>query len=203
MTASDSNRTKEELSKCILKTASQLFKEHGVEAVSMHQIAKCAGVGQGTLYRRFANKADLCYGMMKDNFDQLQFEINQFLQGASDESFYNRIKGIISILIQFLDGKSHMLGVIQAEQLMERNKADFCESPPYLFMHGLLSGLLEEARRGKELKPDADSGFIAHTYIAMLSPHIYRHLVQSKGYTKDAVFETFCATYVDPLFNKN
>ena len=201
MTPSDSNRTKEELSKCILRAATELFHEYGVEAVSMHQIAKCAGVGQGTLYRRFANKADLCFGMLKDNFDQLRFEMNQFLQGALQETSYNRIKGIIAILIDFLDSTSHMLGVIHAHHSVERNKADFFESPPYLYMHGLLSELLEEAR-GKEIIADADAEFIAHTLIAMLSPHTYLHLLRVKGYTKETFFDSFCTAYLNPLFNQ-
>jgi AcrR family transcriptional regulator len=43
----------------ILLAARDVFAEHGYEA-SMEQIAARSGVGIGTLYRRFPNKADLC-----------------------------------------------------------------------------------------------------------------------------------------------
>ncbi|MFI6843100.1 TetR/AcrR family transcriptional regulator [Kitasatospora sp. NBC_00085] len=43
----------------VLEAAARLFAEHGVEAVSMDQVAAEAGVGKGTLFRRFGDKAGL------------------------------------------------------------------------------------------------------------------------------------------------
>jgi AcrR family transcriptional regulator len=43
----------------ILEAAEVLFAERGVAAVSMDDIAAAAGVGKGTLYRRFGDKAGL------------------------------------------------------------------------------------------------------------------------------------------------
>jgi AcrR family transcriptional regulator len=43
----------------ILLAAHEVFAEHGYEA-SMEQVAARAGVGVGTLYRRFPTKFDLC-----------------------------------------------------------------------------------------------------------------------------------------------
>ncbi|MER7754217.1 helix-turn-helix domain-containing protein [Kitasatospora sp. NPDC097643] len=43
----------------VLEAAARLFAEHGVAAVSMDQVAAEAGVGKGTLFRRFGSKAGL------------------------------------------------------------------------------------------------------------------------------------------------
>jgi AcrR family transcriptional regulator len=48
----------------ILDAAARLFAEHGVEAVSMDQVAAAAGVGKGTLFRRFGDKAGLASALL-------------------------------------------------------------------------------------------------------------------------------------------
>jgi AcrR family transcriptional regulator len=42
-----------------METAARLFAEHGYEGTSMDQVAAAAGAGKQSLYRRYANKADL------------------------------------------------------------------------------------------------------------------------------------------------
>lgn len=48
----------------ILDAAARLFAECGVEAVSMDQVAATAGVGKGTLFRRFGDKAGLAAALL-------------------------------------------------------------------------------------------------------------------------------------------
>lgn len=48
----------------ILDAAGRLFTEHGVDAVSMDQVATAAGVGKGTLFRRFGDKAGLAAALL-------------------------------------------------------------------------------------------------------------------------------------------
>ncbi|SFI71270.1 DNA-binding transcriptional regulator, AcrR family [Amycolatopsis regifaucium] len=48
----------------ILDAAASLFAEHGVDAVSMDQVAAAAGVGKGTLFRRFGDKAGLAASLL-------------------------------------------------------------------------------------------------------------------------------------------
>ncbi|WP_371495845.1 TetR/AcrR family transcriptional regulator [Kitasatospora sp. NBC_00374] len=48
----------------VLEAAGRLFAEHGVEAVSMDQVAAAAGVGKGTLFRRFGDKSGLAAALL-------------------------------------------------------------------------------------------------------------------------------------------
>ncbi len=56
----------------LLQTARDLFEQRGVEAVSMSAIAEAAGVGKGTLYRNFENKAQLCHALLDEEMLALQ-----------------------------------------------------------------------------------------------------------------------------------
>ncbi|MDN3239622.1 TetR/AcrR family transcriptional regulator [Glycomyces tritici] len=48
----------------ILDAAARLFADQGVEAVSMDKVAAAAGVGKGTLFRRFGDKAGLAAALL-------------------------------------------------------------------------------------------------------------------------------------------
>jgi AcrR family transcriptional regulator len=48
----------------VLRAAARLFAEHGVAGVSMDQIAAAAGVGKGTLFRRFGDKSGLAAALL-------------------------------------------------------------------------------------------------------------------------------------------
>ncbi|GCE01652.1 TetR/AcrR family transcriptional regulator [Embleya hyalina] len=56
----------------ILEAAAALFAEHGVESVSMDQIATAAGVGKGTLFRRFGDKSGLATALLDTRERALQ-----------------------------------------------------------------------------------------------------------------------------------
>jgi AcrR family transcriptional regulator len=55
-----------------LAAAEQLFAARGAAAVSMDDIAASAGVGKGTLYRRFGDKSGLAAALLDDRESRLQ-----------------------------------------------------------------------------------------------------------------------------------
>ncbi len=56
----------------VLAAAARLYAAHGPEQVSMDAIAEAAGVGKGTLYRRFADKAALAAALLDARETELQ-----------------------------------------------------------------------------------------------------------------------------------
>jgi len=54
----------------ILKAASEVFTERGLE-VSLDEVARHAGVGVGTVYRRFRTKEDLVEALFVDRVEEL------------------------------------------------------------------------------------------------------------------------------------
>jgi AcrR family transcriptional regulator len=54
----------------ILRAASQVFTEFGLE-VSLDEVARHAGVGVGTVYRRFRTKEDLVAALFEDRVDAI------------------------------------------------------------------------------------------------------------------------------------
>lgn len=56
----------------VLAAAEELFARHGPECVSMEAIAAAAGVGKGTLFRRFGDRAGLAHALLDDRERRLQ-----------------------------------------------------------------------------------------------------------------------------------
>lgn len=59
----------------VLAAAERLFAEHGVPGVTMDDIAAAAGVGKGTLYRRFVDKGGLAVALLDQRERELQQQI--------------------------------------------------------------------------------------------------------------------------------
>jgi AcrR family transcriptional regulator len=59
----------------VLAAAGELFAARGVAAVSMDDVAAAAGVGKGTLYRRFGDKSGLAAALLDERESQLQREL--------------------------------------------------------------------------------------------------------------------------------
>ena len=58
----------------VLEAAERLFARAGVERVTMQAVAKEAGVGVGTLYRGFGDKAGLAMALLGERERERQFQ---------------------------------------------------------------------------------------------------------------------------------
>ncbi|WP_189238006.1 TetR/AcrR family transcriptional regulator [Planomonospora parontospora] len=56
----------------VLSAAARLFRERGVDGVSMDAVAAEAGVGKGTLFRRFGDKSGLAAALLDERERELQ-----------------------------------------------------------------------------------------------------------------------------------
>jgi len=189
----------DDLSKEIMRTAQQLFDRDGVEAVSMHKIAKTLGIGQGTLYRRYPNKSTLCFCLMKRKFEQFRDEVSQFLVEQSER--LSEKERLTVVMGKFLDRTHHDLQWIRA--LMHTEKLeDACmnlfEMPPFVFIRETVQTLLEEALAGKRLLP-IDPFFASSMLASSLRPELVLYL-QDQGYSANEITEHYITTFIWPLF---
>ena len=59
----------------ILAAASELVQLHGIDGVSMDDVARAACVGTGTLYRRFGDRAGLALALLDEHTKEFQDEL--------------------------------------------------------------------------------------------------------------------------------
>jgi AcrR family transcriptional regulator len=90
----------------ILKAASEAFNERGLE-VSLDEIARYAGVGVGTVYRRFRTKEDLVEALFVDRIDSIAAIAERAIQAPDPWS------GLVSFMEQMAGMLAGDLGLRQ------------------------------------------------------------------------------------------
>lgn len=178
----------------ILQTAQALFNQHGVHPVSMHQIAKTAGIGQATLYRRYAHKGDLCSDMLQDYGHQLMNQVNAYLQENRQATAVERLDGIVNLWIDAIEEKSDLIVEMESKTNCDDNRGNFFHSPLYAFFRDRMSELIQEII-GTNSNFPAHSDLTAHAIICSMSPIGYFHLKRQKGYTIEQMKQGFRQLY--------
>ena len=70
----------------VARVALELFADRGYEQTSMEDIARAAGVGRKSLYRHFANKADLVWGGMEPVVEAVERALGASAPAAASPS---------------------------------------------------------------------------------------------------------------------
>lgn len=177
----------------ILNTAQKLFEQHGVEKVSMNQIAIEAKVGSGTLYRRYRNKGELCLDLIKDSLDLFFDDIESYLLKNKADPPQQKLKNILSLFIRFREKKAQLLTGVEDSQSTNPLKS-WTRSPIYDELHQLLVGLFDEMTKSEMNHPH--NVFKADLVLMALSRNSYSFQKHIRGYSPEEILEMVCSTFI-------
>ncbi|MCY8910784.1 TetR/AcrR family transcriptional regulator [Bacillus atrophaeus] len=178
----------------ILESAKELFIEHGVETVNMHQIAKMAGVGQATLYRRYTEKGDICIEVVREECQPLFEEIDSYLDQTSEETALERLYQVIMKFIAFLEKRVPWLCSVSRASSGYRP----FQSPLYQWMRITCRRLLQEAVDTGEASA-VDVPYTVETLMATLF-NIDFHL-KDQGFSTEQILQGLQRIFIDGLKN--
>jgi len=82
----------------ILAAARAVFAESGYEAAAMSEIARRAGVVEGTIYKHFESKRDLLYRVMREFYESLIVDVESGLRAVRGTA--NRLRFIVGRHLQ-------------------------------------------------------------------------------------------------------
>ncbi|MFI9816450.1 TetR/AcrR family transcriptional regulator [Saccharothrix variisporea] len=157
----------------VLAAAEKVFAEAGgADGVTMEDIAKAAGVGRATLYRRYPDTASIAQALLDEHESEIQAGI---LSGPPPLGVgalpHERLAAFYRALVGLLERHLHL--VLGAETGQARYRTGV-----YAFWRRHVEVLLEEAGAPKEL---------ADTLMAPLAPEVYRYQRQTRGLTPEQV----------------
>jgi AcrR family transcriptional regulator len=157
----------------VLCAAARLFAEQGVENVSMDAVAAAAGVGKGTLFRRFGDRANLAGAVLGDHEARLQ---DQIIRGPAPlgpgAPPIERLKAFGTAYLAFLDAYAMLKIAAEAGHPAARYGRG-----PFQFYRTHVVMLVREAL------PEADAEYLADVLLAPLAADffIYQRNVRERS----------------------
>ncbi|MFD5829691.1 TetR/AcrR family transcriptional regulator [Lentzea sp. NPDC060358] len=160
----------------LLDAAARLAGERGAAAITMETVAAAAGVGKGTVSRRFGDRNGLLQALLDRSERQFQ---EAFLSGPAplgpDADAATRLRAFGPALLRH--EHAHRDLYLAAEPSPERRFT----VPARQLRHRHVVVLLRAAL------PDADAGLVAHTLLSAVDVVLVDHLVHQEGVPLDRV----------------
>lgn len=150
----------------ILAAAQRLFARDGIANVSLDAIAAEAGVGKGTVFRRFKHKAGLAAALLGERERQLQRAI---LSGPAPlgpgAGARERLRAFVDAYLDFVESNLELLLLLETAHPQARYEAG-----SYVLWHRHVAILVGE------IEPAWDAEVVAHALLAPLAAELYRQL---------------------------
>lgn len=158
----------------VLAAAAEVFTERGLDA-TLDEVAKAAGVGVGTVYRRFPDKESLVCELFRDRIDAL---VTVAEQACADPDPWH---GLVSYLEFAASALAGDLGLRQLMMFGTYDRDQVCYARDR--MYPVLSRLVRRAQDSGDLRADFSAtdlkmiAFMLATtaeYAASVAPDVWR-----------------------------
>jgi AcrR family transcriptional regulator len=158
----------------VLKAAERVFAERDPRTVTMADIARAAGVGRATLYRRYPDPSSVAVALLDEHERQIQ---EQLLSGPAPlgpgAPPATRLAAFYRVMVDLLDRHLHL--ALGAETGRSR-----LTTGAYRFWRTHVQHLVRQAGIGD---PDA----LPDILLAPLAPEVYRSQRDDAGMTKSQI----------------
>ena len=146
----------------ILLAAERIFARHGFFAARVSEIAKEAGVADGTIYLYFKSKDDLLISL----FEQLMTQVNEALRAAVEKvnSPREQLRAFVKEYLQLVHDEPTAAEVLTIELRQSSKFMKEYENPQFADFLRLLGGIIAAAQEAGEL----DSSIPAHVAARMI-----------------------------------
>jgi len=164
----------------VLRAARELFAERGVD-VTMEEVARHAGVGVGTIYRRFPSKDQLFAAVSHEACAVTRETIHAAFSAAPDP--LAKLRALVLVQYHRSQRLAMLIELRPAESGAYGEPAEL-----YHTLHALLTDLLAEAQRRNQIGA-GDPAVQAALVLELLTPRAFQNLARVAGGNSEAVAE--------------
>ncbi|GAA3867212.1 TetR/AcrR family transcriptional regulator [Saccharothrix violaceirubra] len=153
----------------IRSAAARLIRERGPDGFVIEDVAAAAGVGKGTVFRHFTDRAGLVRAVVELASREWRTESDALFDDADmapDEK-------LVTFVGRLFDHVVDSLPLVRALELSEFDQSG-CDDNTVL-VHRRISDLIAQ------VNPDADARYIAHALLALLRGDVLHHQLVRSG----------------------
>lgn len=150
----------------ILKAAVKVFARNGFHATRVSEVAKAAGVADGTIYLYFKSKEELLVSLFEDRVSKLL----AFMQDSLPKlpSAPERLRAVIDMQLGLLEGERELAEVItvilrQSTRLMKEFAA-----PKFLAYLDAIATIVQEGQAAGDFRQDVSPSIAARAVFGAL-----------------------------------
>ena len=154
----------------ILAAARTLLDERPIGEICMDELARRAGVGKGTVYRRFEDRASLCRALLDEEACAIQGHVLRGFELPIDAAWVTRALKLMDALFEFTVRNASLLSEARA---FERGCPTRYDHPAHVWQRDTLSLYLRRAVEAGEI-PRLDAVVAAEQLLAGLDPDLIR-----------------------------
>jgi TetR/AcrR family fatty acid metabolism transcriptional regulator len=151
----------------ILEAALRVFAERGFYNAKVSEVAREAGVADGTIYLYFANKDDLLIQLFEDRMDFIIQRLRGELEKA-DHSPLDQLRRLIRLHIDLAIFDPDLAEFITVELRQSSKFVKEYENPQFVEYLRILRDMIEEGQRVGEIRAGMDSRLIVRAIFGAL-----------------------------------
>lgn len=169
----------------VLQAAHELFAERGSD-VTMEQVARRAGVGVGTIYRRFPSKEHLWAAVSHAACHDAQQCLRQASEQQPDP--VGKLRALIVVQYRRSEQQAALLDLRPEAASESAQCSGFEQQQLYAALHAMLQRVISDGQRQGSIRA-GDSAVLATLCLELLNPRVFLHLRQVVGGSADECAE--------------
>jgi AcrR family transcriptional regulator len=168
----------------ILAAAAEVLSERGLDA-TLDEVARTAGVGVGTVYRRFPDKESLIEALFRDRIDAMVLAAEQAL---TEPDPWQALVSYLEFAIELMAGNAGLRQILMFSTY-GKDRVAYARSQ----MQPVISNLVERAQASGDLRPDF-AGTDVKMIVFMLSS-----LAEYASASRPDIWRRYLALLIDGL----
>ncbi len=145
----------------ILRAAVKVFARKGFYATRVSEIAKAAGVADGTIYLYFENKDDVLVSLFQDRITKLIAALEEAIRGES--TFEGRFRRVVELQLGLLDGRRDLAEVVTVNLRQSSRLLKQFATPLFTKYLEVIANLIAEGQEQGVVRPDLNPRIVARS----------------------------------------